>query len=142
MVKFELTVPIEQAITLTNRVVCDVLEIRTTTPMFGKMVNWRGSVADEYFSILFFKGILVVSLEEREGQLGHNSVKYAMSESLVKALKGAPTDDAIARTEASFDYYLKVSPKESDEVSFTDVMVALFWRYAPKAKIDYDLLAD
>lgn len=141
MVKFEVTAPDKQTETLKNRVVCDVCQSFRTDPLLGKIVNWRGSVADEYFSILFFKGILVVSLEEREMMLGHNSVKYAMSESLVKALKGAPTDDAIARTEASFDYYLKVSPKETDEISFTDVMVALFWRYAPNAKIDYDLLS-
>lgn len=141
MVKFKLTVPIEKAITLTNRVVCDVLEIRTNTPILGKMVNWRGSVNEEYFSILFFKGILVVSLEERECRLGQDSVNYAMTESLDKAISGAPADDAVARTDASFDYYLKVSPKESDEISFTDVMVALYWKYAPNAKIDYDLLA-
>ena len=139
MVKFEITVPLEKAVTLTSRVVCDVLETRTATTMFGQMVNWRGSVAEEYFSILFFKGMLVVSLEEREGQLGQNSVNYAMSQSLSKALKEAP-EEAIARTEACFDYYLKISPKESKEISFTDVMVALFWKYAPNAKIDYDLL--
>jgi hypothetical protein len=32
--------------------------------------------------------------------------------------------------------------KEIDEISFTDVMVALNWRYAENAKIDYDLLTD
>lgn len=140
MVKFEITVPVEQALPLASRTVCDVCQSYRTDPLLGKMVNWRGSVKDEYFSILFFKGILVVSLEEREMMLGHNAVKYAMSSALAAAIKGDAS--APERTEASFDYYLKICPKEIETVSFTDVMAALAWKYAPNAKIDYDYLSD
>ena len=122
MVKFKIIAPPEESLPLVNRVVCDVCESRNTNPIAGKVVSWRGSVENEYFSILFLGRRLLISLAERECQLGSVSVIYAMAEALPNSL-----------------VFLK---KEIDEISFTDVMVALNWRYAENAKIDYDLLTD
>ena len=132
MVKFKIIAPPEEALPLVNRVVCDVCESRNTNPIAGKIVSWRGSVENEYFSILFLGGRLLISLVERECQLGHVSVIYAMSETLSNSLISL-------KDEIDNSFILK---KEIDEISFTDVMVALNWRYAENAKIDYDLLTD
>ena len=129
MVKFKLIAPPEEALPLVNRVVCDVCESRTINPIAGKMVSWRGSVENEYFSILFLGGRLMISLVERECQLGHVSVIYAISETLDYLKDFGNVHSASIN-------------KDIDEISFTDVMVALNWRYAENAKVDYDLLAD
>ncbi len=121
-----------------NRVVCDVTEYKINTPV-GPASSWRGSVAEEYFSITFLKGILTISLVERECQLGHNVVNYAISEALSQALSVAGSN-ATMITEAHHNYSLKQCPKEQKEISFTDVMVVLGWRYVENAKIHYDLL--
>jgi hypothetical protein len=138
MVKFEVIVPPEIAVMFQDRVVCDVCEYHITDPLLGKMASWRGSVKDEYFSILFVKGVLTVSLVERECQLGHEAINYAMSELLVKALKENKED--VLKTDSTLDYFAKQGPKEQEIVHFIDVMVILNWRYAEWAKIYYDLL--
>ena len=138
MVKFEIIIAPEIASLYQNRVVCDVCEYHITDPLLGKMASWRGSVKDEYFSILFVKGVLTVSLVERECQLGHSAINYAMSECLFKALK--ENKEEILKTDATFDYYTKQSVKEQNEVHFIDIMVALNWNYGERAKIYYDTL--
>jgi hypothetical protein len=79
-----------------------------------------------------------VSLVERECQLGHEAINYAMSELLVKALKENKED--VLKTDSTLDYFAKQGPKEQEIVHFIDVMVILNWRYAEWAKIYYDLL--
>ena len=139
MVKFNPLLPQEAAVLFQNRVVCDVTQFQMDTPA-GPVTSWRGSVAEEYFSIMFLRGILTVSLVERECQLGTNAVNYAVSETLANSLKVAG-DNAIMTTEANFNYNLKQSPKEHKDISFTDVMVVLGWQYKEGAHIHYDLLA-
>lgn len=138
MVKFSLLLPQEAAVLFQNRVVCDVTDYHVDTSV-GPASSWRGSVAEEYFSIMFLRGILTVSLVERECQLGHDAVNYAMSETLANSLKVAG-DNAIMTTEANFNYNLKQSQKEQKEISFTDVMVVLGWQYKEGAYIHHDML--
>ncbi len=139
MVKFSPLLPQEAAVLFQNRVVCDVTDFHMDTPA-GPVSSWRGSVAEEYFSIMFLRGILTVSVVERECQLGHNAINYAMSTALAEPLKAAG-DNAIMATEAHFNYNLKQGPKEQKEISFTDVMVVLGWQYKEGAYIHHDLLA-
>jgi hypothetical protein len=139
MVKFSPLLPQGAAALFSNRVVCDVTQYQMDTPA-GPVTSWRGSVAEEYFSIMFLRGILTVSLVERECQLGTNAVNYAMSANLAESLKVAG-DNAIMSTESHFNYNTKQSQKEHKEVSFTDVMVVLGWQYKEGAFIHYDLLA-
>lgn len=140
MVKFSPLLPPESASLFQNRLVCDVVERHIDH--HGILISsWRGSVADEYFSIMFMAGILTVSLVERECLLGQNAVNYAMSETLANSLKVAG-DNAIMSTEATFNYNLKQGPKEQKEISFTDVMVVLGWQYKEGVKVDYDFLAE
>jgi hypothetical protein len=139
MVKFSPLLPQEAAVLFQNRLVCDVTEYKMDTPA-GPVSAWRGSVAEEYFSITFIRGILTLSVVERECQLGQNAVNYAMSSALSEPLKVAG-DNAIMATEAHFNYNLKQAAKEQKEISFTDVMVVLGWQYKEGAHIHYDLLA-
>ena len=138
MVKFEIIIPPEIAEKFQRRVVCDVTESHITDPLLGKMASWRGSVNEEYFSILFVKGMLTIALAERECQLSYSAINYAMSECLFKALK--ENKEEILKTDATFDYYTKQSVKEQNEVHFIDIMVALNWNYGERAKIYYDTL--
>ena len=139
MVKFSTVVPLPVAELLSGRVVCDVTEYRTSHPLVGQIVAWRGSVEAEYFSITFMKGILTLSLAEREMLIGQNAVNYAVVSVLGEAMARG---DSIASAEATFNYHLKQGEKDTKEISFTDVMVALGWRYKEGAKIHYDMLMD
>ena len=139
MVTFSPLLPQEASVLFANRVVCDVTQFQMDT-VAGPVTFWRGSVESEYFSVAFLKGILTISLVERECQLGHNAVNYAVSETLANALKVAG-DNAIMTTEANLNYNLKQSQKEHKDISFTDIMVVLGWKYGQDAKIHYDLLA-
>lgn len=142
MVKFEITATPEESTPLLNRVVCDVFESKRNDPAIGLMANWRGSVKDEYFSILFLRGILVVSVEERECNLGHNSVKLAMSKQLFEAVQGMDGENAVERTEKTFDYFTQGYSKEIEEICFADVMEVLGWQCAENVKTDFDMLSD
>ena len=139
MVKFTPLLPQDAAALFHNRFVCDVIENRLTT-LPEPIVSWRGSVAEEYFSVMFLRGILTVSLSERECQLGYNAVNYAMSEALSQALSVAG-DNSIMTTEAHFNYNTNRGIKEQKEISFTDVMVVLGWQYKDESvKVDYNPL--
>lgn len=134
MVKFEIVAAAPIALTVQNRVVCDVTEYRFTTEQFGKVISWRGSVSDEYFSILFVKGLLEVSLAEREMQLGNASVHYALTE---RAFNVSP--DPI---QAANQYGITEINDDVERMTFVDIMVALNWKYAPNVKIYHDVLGD
>ena len=140
MVKFVPLLPQAAGILLQNRIVCDVTEHRMTT-LPESLVSWRGSVAEEYFTVMFLRGILTVSLVERECQLGYNAVNYAISEALSQSLAVADSNSIMA-TEAHYNYSLKQGPKEQKEISFTDVMVVLGWTYKEGVKVDYNPLAE
>lgn len=122
---------------LKKRVVDYVCEYRMKS-LFGELINWRGSTETEYFSIIFIKGVLTASVEEREMLLGTTGVNVAMSQKLADMFMAAKTE--LTQTEAALEYNRKHYKKEFDEASFTDVMVLLDWKYAPNAKVDYDML--
>lgn len=141
-VKFVLNLPPEQSTLFQNRTVCDVTEYRINHPAVGKMASWRGSVETEYFNIVFVKGMLTVSLAERECQVADldHTFNYAMSEHLKQALDKATGNDAVSALEARYNFEQVQEPKDQEAISFTDVMVALNWRYRPGVKVDYDML--
>lgn len=139
MVKFSTVIQPQVAELLSGRVVCDVCEYHLTNPLVGKMSMWRGSVEQEYFSITFMRGILTVSLVEREMLLGHSAINFAIVSELAEVMARG---DSIATAEATYNYSLKQSDKHQKEISFTDVMVALGWRYKEGVKPDYDMLMD
>jgi hypothetical protein len=142
MVNFQITLPKESVLPLQGRIVESVYKTSTIHPIFGKMTTWRGALENEYFSILFIGGVLVVSVAEREYQLGHVSVNYAESKSLLdmaELIKGSSSEMKI---ELQKDYNV-ISKKEQDEVKFEDLLPILDWRYAQFAKVDEtDMLGD
>ena len=142
MVNFQITLPKEDALQLQGRIVEYVCKTQIINPTFGKMTTWRGSLENEYFSIMFICGILVVSVVEREMQLGDISVSYAESESLTKAINTINGADDATVEKIREEYNQNTSKKEQDEITFDDVMLTLNWRYAPLAKVDEDWLCD
>lgn len=123
---------------LKHRVVCDVCESHHIS-LYGEFVNWRGSTETEYFSIIFLKGILTVSIDEREMKVGWEPVNFAISSKLADMFASVKGD--LEQTAMAAKYSREEYQKELDNISFTDVMVALSWKYAPNAKIDYNPLA-
>lgn len=136
-IKFEVIALVHIADSLKGKVVCDVCEYHPSHFTLGKFTSWRGSTESEYFSIVFIKGMLTISVAERECQVGEpeNVVNYAMSTSLKAALDKTTEN---ARSE----YNRLVDPKEQAEISFADVMTALNWSYKEGVKVDYDMLLD
>ena len=101
------------------------------------MSTWRGSVTDEYFVISFIRGVLSISLNERECNLDNNVCHYAVSDGLFASSK-----EKTNLMEVMGDYVKTSHDKEQNEISFTDVMAILDWKYDEHAKIYYDNLAD
>lgn len=134
MVNFQVIAAPPIALTVQHRTVRDVTEYRFTTEQFGKNISWRGSLNDEYFSILFVKGLLVVSVAEREMQVGENSLHYALTERASK-ISANPIEAMNQGIVAEIN-------DEMENITFTDALIALNWRYAPNVKIWQDLLGD
>lgn len=134
MVKFEVIAAAPLALTVQNRVVCDVTEYRFTTEQFGKVISWRGSVNEEYFSLLFVKGLLEVSLAEREMKLGETGLHYALTERAFNV-----SDDPVV---AANQYGIAEMNDDVERLTFVDILVALNWKYAPNVKIWHDVLGD
>jgi hypothetical protein len=144
MVNFKITLSKEKALLLQNRIVECVTKTSQTHPLYGKLSVWRGALENEYFEIMFLGGVVVVSVEEREMELGKRSVTYAESQSLLDSaelVKGASPElqGSIIQEE-----YTKVIAKcEQNEITFADIMFILNWQYAEGAKVDEaDMLGD
>lgn len=142
MAELDIIAPQEIAAPLQNRMVCDVLETRATMPGTGRIVSWRGSTQEEYFSILFVQGVITVALNERECLLSESFVNYAMSMALSKAMKGLPGRDDATKQEDIQNYYTKLAEAELNEITFIDVMNLLNWQYKLGAKVDVNFMAD
>jgi len=137
MLKFNVIAQPLIAAAIQNRVVEHVTEYRITNPIAGKVVMWRGATELEYFSIAFLRGILTISLSEREILLGEKTINYAMVSSLMEVIERG---DTISTIEATYNYNAKQSFKDAEVISFTDVLVIFGWNYKQGVKIDYDML--
>jgi hypothetical protein len=132
----------EEAAAYQNRQVDLVIEAETVNPLYGKTKSWRGDLAEEYFIVMFVNGHLIISVSEREMQLGSKTQTYAMSDFLSKSLAMIDPNDTTGRQTVQIGYNKNISDKEQDQVTFQDVMLALNWRLGPKAKVDRDLLTE
>ena len=125
---------------LQGRTVCNVTQSHSTNPVVGKITGWRGSVEEEYFTITFIKGVLTISMAEREMLLSQNPLHFAMVEPLAELLERG---DSVAVSQGIYDYNTNGQcEKDHKEISFTDVMVPLNWQYKEDAHIDYDELSE
>lgn len=142
MINFEVLLKPEDAAKFQNRQVEHVVESFRTSPMYGRMKTWTGSLAEEYFIVTFVNGYLLISVEEREMKLGSGCTTYAATEFLNNSLKAIdPADDEGRRVVLS-GYIEKIAQKEQDELTFQDVMSALNWVLVTGKKIDEDWLAE
>lgn len=124
-----------------NKVVCDVTEYHIKSPM-GSVLNWRGSVLEEYFSILFLRGVMTVSVEARECLIGSHCINYGMSEKLIESLEKDSQRHKGKSKLTGFpenDYLKSEAEIEIKAVTFTDIAAALNWKFSPNFKqyVDY-----
>ncbi len=143
MINFKHCLTPEKALPLQNRVVECVTKLSESHIAFGKISIWRGALKDEYFSIMFIGGVVIVSVEEREMELGKRSVTYAESQSLLDSaelIKGASPE---LQGSIQAEYTNVISKREQNEITFSDMMFILNWQYVEGAKVDEsDMLGD
>lgn len=115
--------------------VCDVVEY-TVPSLVGPYKGWIGSVEDEYFSVALVKGIVSVSLEEREMKLGWNIIRYAIVEHLHTILTSKKFNTKV-RKQLIEAYNDIGSDKDIELITFKDVMTLLKWKFkSRKVKVD------
>ncbi len=122
-----------------NKKVCGVVEFILPSDL-GYYKGWIGSTENEYFSIAFVKGVLSVSLEEREMQVGWNISNVAMVTHLHKLITTQKMDiSAISKMVNT--YNLDGCDDDVKAIKFTDVMTVLKWKFASrKVKVDEHFL--
>jgi len=143
MVNFKITLSKEKALLIQNRIVECVTKTSQTHPLYGKLSVWRGALENEYCEIMFLGGVVVVSVEEREMELGKRSVTYAESQSLLDSaelVKGASPE---LQGSIQAEYTNVISKREQNEITFADIMFILNWQFCNNAKVDEsDILDD
>ena len=120
-----------------NKKVCDVVEFRLSSPD-GIYKGWMGSVEDAYFSTTFVKGIISISISEREMCLGWVCTSYAVIDKLYDVLSGKIT----LNTEYFIDEYnSKNYLNDVQSITFKDVMKVYKWKFkSRKVKVEQHFL--
>lgn len=143
MINFKLCLTDEQALPLQNRIVEDVVKSSSEHPLLGKISIWKGSLKEEFFSVMFLGGVVVVAIAEREMQLGDPSINYAESQSLLDTAELVRGSSPEVQSDLQKNYHNVTAKKEQEEITFADLMFILKWEYVDGAKVDEsDLLAD
>ena len=114
----------EQLDMLQNKKVCNVTEMIMPS-IAGSYKGWCGSTEDAYFSIVFVRGIMTVSLEEREMCLGWNPINFAAIDVLADAGKGKATE---AKNAIIDEYTTRLYLDDVSLIKFSDVMKPLKWK--------------
>jgi hypothetical protein len=122
-----------------NKKVCDVVEFIVPSDL-GYYKGWIGSTENEYFSVAFVKGVLSVSLEEREMRVGWDITNVAMVSYLHDLLTTKKMD--VSTINHIVDVYNKEScENDIKSVKFTDIMKVLDWKFkSRKVKVDIHFL--
>lgn len=116
-----------------NKKVMDVTEYVEPSPLGGKYKAWTGSTEMEFFSLMFMRGILTVSVYERECETGENAVNYGMLASLQDRMLEMTGDQA---SRYLFEYNISLYEEDMKNLSFNDVMTALNWEFhSDKVKV-------
>jgi len=107
---------------------------------FGNYKAWFGSTETEYFSIIFVRAILTISIAEREMELGKKTINYAILTKLYNNLDNKSKEQA----ESDFIKYNMYGYKEDlKHVTFDDIMTVLKWTYySDKVKIKEGMILD
>jgi len=143
MINFKHCLTPDKALPLQNKVVECVTKTSTQHTIFGKVNIWRGALTEEYFSVMFIGGVVVVSVSERECHIGEKTVSYAESQSLLDTAELVKGSAPEMQQELQKHYNEVIAKKEQDEVTFADMMFILNWQYVEGAKVDEsDMLGD
>jgi hypothetical protein len=121
--------------------VCNVVEYILLSHA-GPYKGWLGSVEDEYFSITFVKGIVSISLDEREMRLGWTINNYGMVEHLHKILVSKNIKFETIQKLADA-YNLIGADHDTMNITFHDVMKVFNWKFkSRKVKVEEHFLND
>jgi hypothetical protein len=118
-----------------NKKVLDITEFdEYSSIVFGYYKYWMGSTEEHYFSICYIKGLLSISLEEREMFLGKFPINYAIATELIDAMSDVKNDQ-----QAAFDvadkYNLNGYLKTYKEIKVEDVLEVLKWEKSENVKV-------
>lgn len=110
---------------LQNKKICDVTEIVVASSV-GYYKGWTGSTEEKWFSIVFVKGVLTVSVEEREMYLGKFPINLALSDTLEEMLSPPVT----ATKNMMVDMYnSSLYLEDLRKITFKDIMKLLKWKF-------------
>jgi len=126
--------PKEEIERVQNRKVMDVSEYEETSPIgLGDYKAWNGSVEMEYFSIIFMKGVMTISLAEREMDLIDKPINYAILTKLHNLLK---TKTKLECMQTYAMYNNEGYKDDLKSITFNDIMKALKWTFhSEKVKV-------
>jgi len=136
MINFKLCLTDEEAKPLQNRFVEHVVKTSTQHPLLGKISVWRGTLKEEFFTVMFVGGVVVVSVAEREMKLGDPSINYAESQSMLDTAEAVKTASEEGKVLLQSNYRDVVAKNEQDTITFADLMFILKWEYVEGAKVD------
>jgi hypothetical protein len=123
---------------IANRKVCDVVEYDMDT-LLGPMKAWKGSVEEEYFSLIFADGIVSLAINGQEMMLGSEATNIAMAEELHEANLIADNNYEAA-IQLIQDYRSEKFYQDCKEILFDDICKLLNWTKKPDMKYHKDLL--
>jgi hypothetical protein len=128
MIKLSILKTANQAdlIQVQNRIVCDVSEFQSRIEDV-EVKSWTGSTNEEYFCICFVKGILTITIEERECHVGRKQINYGVSEDLKTLLVNAQKNNGNAQ-QVAVEYVSSGYIQDVKNISFKDVVKVLKWK--------------
>lgn len=119
--------------------VCDVVEFVIPSDL-GYYKGWIGSTENEFFNIALVKGVLSISLEEREMCVGWKITNVAMITHLHKLITSTKIN-AVDIAKILDTYNHKDCDADVKDVKFSDVMKVLKWKFkSRKVKVDEHFL--
>lgn len=136
MINFKIKLTKEEAAKWQNRKVEYVSKSTSLNPTFGKFSTWVGALENEYFTILFLGGVIILSVAEREFILGQNNVVFAETISLLQAAELIKGSTPEIQQNIQNQYNTIVSLQEQNEITFDNIMSILNWQYTDEAVVD------
>lgn len=136
MINFKIKLTKEEAAKWQNRKVEYVSKSTSLHPTFGKFSTWVGALENEYFTILFLGGVIILSVAEREFILGQNNLVFAEATSLLQATELIKGSTPEIQQDIQNQYNTIVSLQEQNEITFNNLMSILNWQYTDESVVD------
>ncbi len=134
--------PKEEFKKLQKRIVYDVEEFIDEESPSGRFNMWKGSTKDEYFTVVLMRGILTISIEERECHMMKERV-HCIGSITTFLEKMASFKVASKQQEFLKNYFMKGQLDDLYSTNISHVMDFLKWKFVnKKVKIKEGILFD